>query len=381
MLPVRQAYIEHTLSVGSPHQIVKSRKFMMALKSANEYGFVNARIRGMKSRFLTVGNYESLLSSGSYEDFIKILSGTYYGQVISRDSSTSRPNPEELALILSRDFANVSTNLSRSLTGKAREFTNTYLEMFMAESVKSIIRGIHVGLDRDEILRFAVAQDPEQATLFETLVDAGSVSTLIDLLPHWDLRVALLTKLPSYEEFDSPAPLEVAIEEWYLKKVLEALKEFSNEEARRVLDILESRVILRNVLTALRAVTLQWESRALEQSLIRFSKAREFTDSLKSANTWRDVITKMDSTRFGQFGGRIARLYEETEDLSDVELAIEDYLAQRVKQLLTAYPFHLGTIIGFFSLKAFEIRNIRSIAVGVERGQSAENIRKMITIW
>lgn len=354
---------------------------MMASKSANEYGFVNARIRGMKSRFLTVGNYESLLSSSSYEDFIKILSGTYYGQVISRDSTTSRPSPEELALILSHDFANVSTSLSRTLTGRVREFTNTYLEMFMAESVKSIIRGVHVGLERDEILRFAVPQTPEQATLFETLVDAGSVSKLIDLIPQWDLRVALLTKLPSYEEFNSTAPLEVAIEEWYLRNVIEALKGFSADEAKRVLDILESRVILRNALTTLRAVILQLESRALEQSLIRFAKAREFTDSLKTVNTWRDVITRLETTRFGQFGGRIARLYEETEDLSDVELAIEDFIAQRVKQQLTAYPFHLGTIIGFFSLKYYEVRNIRSIAVGVERGQSAENIRKMIIIW
>jgi vacuolar-type H+-ATPase subunit C/Vma6 len=335
----------------------------------------------MKSRFLTVGMYESLLSSNSYDDFIKMLSGTYYGHIISRESTTSKPGPEELALLLSRDFATVSTNLSRSLTGRVRNFTNTYLEMFMAESVKSIIRGIHVGLDRDEILRFAVPQSPEQEALFETLVDAGSISKLIDLLPQWDLRVALLTKLPSYEEFDSPAPLEVAIEEWYLKRVLESLKEFSHDEAERVLDILLTRVVLRNALTALRAVTLQFESRALDQSLIRFAKAREFTESLKSVNTWRDVISKLDTTRFGEFGGRIARLYEETEDLSDVELAIEDYIAQRVKQQLTAYPFHLGTIIGFFSLKFYEIRNIRSIAVGVERGQSAENIRKMITIW
>ncbi|MHA2353071.1 MAG: V-type ATPase subunit [Candidatus Thorarchaeota archaeon] len=354
---------------------------MMATKSANEYGFVNARIRGMKSRFLTVGNYESLLSSSSYEDFIKILSGTYYGQVITRDSGTTRPSPEELALILSRDFADVAANLSRSLTGKVREFTNTYLEMFMAESVKSIIRGIHVGLDREEILRFAVPSTPEQLTLFETLVDAGSVSKMIDLLPQWDLRVALLTKLPSYEEFSSPAPLEVAIEEWYLKKVLSALEDFSNSDARRVLDILESRVILRNTLTALRAVTLQLDSRALEQSLIRFHKANEFMESLKTVNLWREVITKLDSTRFSEFGGRLARLYEETEDLSDVELAIEDYIAQRVKLQLTAYPFHLGTIIGFFSLKYYEIRNIRSIAVGVERGQLADDIRKMITIW
>jgi vacuolar-type H+-ATPase subunit C/Vma6 len=354
---------------------------MSSSKSANEYGFVNARIRGMKSRFLTVGNYESLLQSNSYEDFIKILSGTYYGQIISREAGTSRPSPEDLALILSRDFASVSVNLSRSLTGKVREFTKTYLEMFMAESIKSIIRGVHVELKKDEILRFAVPQTPEQAALFESLVDAGSITKLIDLLPQWDLRVALLTKLPSYEEFSSSAPLEVAIEEWYLKKVLTALEEFSENDTRRVLDILESRVILRNALTALRAVLLELESRALETSLVRFRKTREFTESLKTVNTWRDVFTKLENTKYSQFAGRIARLYEDTEDISEVELAIEDYIAQRVKMQMTAFPFHLGTIIGFFNLKYYEVKNIRSIAVGVERGQAADDIRKMITIW
>ena len=139
---------------------------MMASRAANEFGFVNARIRGMKSRFLSVGTYESMLQSKSYEDFIKILSNTYYGQVISRESSTAVPSPEDLALILSKDFADVSTNLSRSITGKVQMFTKTYLEMFLAESIKSIIRGVHVGLDREEILRFAVPLTPTQADQF-----------------------------------------------------------------------------------------------------------------------------------------------------------------------------------------------------------------------
>jgi V/A-type H+-transporting ATPase subunit C len=354
---------------------------MMASRAANEYGFVNARIRGMKSRFLSVGTYESLLQSKSYEDFIKILSSTYYGQVISRESSTSVPTPEDLALILSKDFADVSTNLSRSITGKVQAFTKTYLEMFLAESVKSIIRGVHVGLDRDEILRFAVPLTPEQVDQFSLLVDAGSVSKLIDLIPYRDMKVALLTKLPKYEEFDSTAPLEVALEEWYLKKVLNALKEFSKEDQNRVMDVLVTRVALRNVLTMLRALILQLDSDAVEQSLIRFKPTRELTESIKTASTWREVFTRLDATRFSELSGRLARLYDEHEDLSQVELAIEDYIAQRVKLQLTAFPFHLGTLTGFFNLKFYEIRNIRSIAVGIERREPADDIRRMITIW
>jgi len=351
----------------------------MSIRSANEFGFVNARIRGLKSRFISIGVYESLIQASSYPDFIKMLSGTYYGPVIAKHSPTAVPSPDELALILSQDFVDVSANLSRSLTGKVRLFTDTFLEMFFAESIKSIIRGIHVGLDKDEILRFSVPSSSAQVSLFQTLVNAPSVNKMIDLLPQWDLKVALLTRYPSYQEFDSTAPLEVAIEEWYLRKVVEALDGFSKDEQKRVVDILESRVVLRNVLTGIRATLLGFEQRALEISLVRFSHARDLTGAITSSNTWREVIATLDNTRFAQFGGRIARMYEDTDDLGDVELAIEDFVAQRIKLQLTAFPFHLGTIIGFFSLKQYE--NLRSISVGIERGESAEIIRRMITIW
>ena len=174
----------------------------------------------MKSRFISIGVYESLLQAGSYQNFIKILSGTYYGQVIAKHSPATVPSPDELAIILSRDFADVSANLSRSLTGKVRKFTDTFLELFFAESIKSIIRGLHVELDKDEILRFSAPSSPAEAHLFQTLVDAPSVNKMIDLLPQWDLKVSLLTRFPSYQEINSSAPLEVAVEEWYLRKVV-----------------------------------------------------------------------------------------------------------------------------------------------------------------
>jgi vacuolar-type H+-ATPase subunit C/Vma6 len=353
----------------------------MSLRSANEYGFVNARIRGMKSRFISIGVYESLLQAGSYEDFIKMLSGTYYGSVISKHASTSIPRPDELAIILSQDFADVSLNLSRSLSGKVRTFTDTFLQMFYAESVKSIIRGLHVDLDEDEILRFSVPTSPSETALLQTLIGASSVNKMIDLIPQWDLKVSLLTRLPTYQEYDSTAPLEVAVEEWYLRNVTDALKKFSKIESDRVYSIIEPRVVLRNILTGLRATILGLDTRAMELSLVRFPRTQMLTDAIASANTWREVLTKLDSTKYSDFGGRMARLYEETNDLGDVELAIEDFIAQRIKLQMTAFPFHLGTIIGFFSLKQYEVRNLRSIAVGIERGESAETIRRMITIW
>jgi len=354
----------------------------MSSKAANEYGFVNARIRGMMSRFLKLDTYEALLQTRSYDDFIKLLAGTYYGPIVSKAYPSGQPTPDELALVLSEDFANVSYSLTKSLSGKVSAFAEAYMKMFLAESIKSMIRGIHVGLDKEEILRFAVPTSPEQAEEFEHLADSRSVQGFIDELPYWDLKISLLTKVHVYEEYDSTAPLEVATENWYLKNLMKALNGFTVDDQKRVLDIVEARVDLRNVLTMLRALALQLESRAIDMSLVEFTgRSKALLETIRSKPNWREVISALDSTRYRELAGRIARLYEEEQNLVSAELAIEDYIAQRVKQKMSAYPFHLGSVIGFFNLKFYEVRNIRSIAVGIERGESAENIRRMITLW
>ncbi|MHA1480464.1 MAG: V-type ATPase subunit [Candidatus Thorarchaeota archaeon] len=354
----------------------------MGSKAANQYGFVNARIRGMMSRFVTLDVYENLLQSASYDEYLKMLANTYYGPIISRAHPTGSPAPDDLALILSGDFATVSHNLTRSLSGEVSTFTKAYMNMFLAESVKSMIRGIHVGLDKDEILRFSVPTSPDEAEEFEKLAELGSVQSFIENLPYWNLKLALLTRLPAYEEYDTTAPLEVAIESWYLRTILRALNSFSYEEQKRVLDIIEARVDLRNVLTMLRALALQLEPHSIEMSLVSFtSRSRTLLDRISSKTSWREVLSQLETTRYKDLGGRLARSYEESQSLVTVELAIEDYIAQRVRQLLSAFPFHLGTVVGFFNLKYYEVRNLRSIAVGIERGESAENIRRMITIW
>ena len=354
----------------------------MSIGAANLYGFVNARIRALKSDFLTINDYERLMQSKDYDDFIKILSGTAYGTAMNRVASGKILYPNNLALFLAKDFAEVVYNLSRSLTGKVQKFTKKYMDMFLDESLKTIIRGIHADLDREEILRFTVPTSAEQFDQYEILANSASVSAMIDAIPYWEIRVAMLTRLHLYEEYNSTAPLEVAIEEWYLRSILDALKNFSSSDQKRVLDILEARVDLHNVVTTLRGLYLNLDPRVIELSLVRFTrKSRALMDSLVTATNWRDVFNRLNTTKYAQVGGRLYRLYEDTNDLTEIELAVEDYVAKRVLQQMTAFPFHLGTIIGFFNLKYYEVKNIRSIAVGIERGESAETIRRMITIW
>ncbi len=354
----------------------------MSSKAVNELAFVNARIRGMKSLLLTVSDYERLLQVPTYEDFVKTLMATAYGPIISEAHIVGVPYPEDLGLILARHFADTVHSVGKSLTGRVRDFAESYLHLLHAESVKSVLRGVHVGLEREEILRYAVSTSPEEEVLFQRLADAGSVDRLIDLIPLTDMRLALLTRLPAYEQYNSTAPLEVALEEWGLRNILKSLSRFPMADQQRIRGLLEARVILRNLLTVLRAMRLKLSEDIIGLSLIRFSATTDaISQSMRGRSNWREVFARLESTRYADLASRLARVYGEEQNLADVEIAVEDYLAQRTRIQMVGYPFQLGTIFGFFGLKYYEIRNIRSIAVGIERGEPPKTIRRMITMF
>ncbi len=353
----------------------------MGLRAASEYGFINARIRALKSRLLTVADYERLLQSADYEDFFRNLEATYYGELLKEEAHGLTLYPEELALLLARDFGKTVERLTKTLTGRVRRFTSAYLQVFLADGVKTVIRGVHTGVDRDEILRFTVPLSDEQSNMFNVLADNTSVQDVIEQLPFWDLRVALLTYLPRYEELGSTAPLEVAVEEWYLNGVLDALRAFPTTDWRKVLSVLETRVDLRNVLVVFRALVMGWKASAIAASLVRFTpRSRALVEAIKGSVSWSDLLDRLRKTRYQYLAGRLARMYEESKSLVDLELAVEDYIAKRVRMQMGAYPFHLGVVLAFFYLKFYEVRNIRTISVGIERGESADSIRRMITI-
>jgi vacuolar-type H+-ATPase subunit C/Vma6 len=146
---------------------------LKSYRGAAEYGYINTRIRGNLSRFLTARNYEALMQSNSYDDFMKTLKQSYYGTVIET-SGRRTPSPEILAILLSRHFADTIMHLSKGLSGKVSDFVDAYMNLFLIESLKTIVRGIHAGLAREEILGDVVSISPNQEILFETLASVSS---------------------------------------------------------------------------------------------------------------------------------------------------------------------------------------------------------------
>ena len=348
---------------------------------AKEYGYINTRIRAKKAAFLGLGEIERFLHAVDFEEFMNLLEGTAYAKIIHEEAPQGIFHPDDLSIILAKDLVQVVTNIKKPLKGKVRDFLESYMQLFTAENLKTIVRGIHAGMDKEELFSYVIPLTPIQSHTFELIVEADSVKDFVENLPYEEIKEALLLKMPLYEKFNSTAALEVIIDEWYLDIIKNALDDFPKSDQKRVIRIFETRVVLRNILTMLRVFELKYDIKIAEMSMIHFNRTVDnLIERFLKSTSWEELIRELAKTRFRKISRRIYQLYESTHDLIEVELFIEDYLAQQMKKQLSGYPFHLGIIVGFISMKHYEIKNLVSIALGVEKGEPPTEIMKMITL-
>lgn len=68
----------------------------------------------------------------------------------------------------------------------------------------------------------------------------------------------------------------------------------------------------------------------------------------------------------------------EASSLAEIVTALDGYLVKVGKDISITQPFGIGPAIGYLSMKDMEIRNVRTLARGIEVGLSPDEIRNLI---
>ena len=91
-----------------------------------------------------------------------------------------------------------------------------------------------------------------------------------------------------------------------------------------------------------------------------------------------NVVAALEGTRYYQPVLGAVPEYESTGSVLPIELALDGHLVRVGKDISITQPFGIGPAIGYLSLKEMEIRNVRTLARGIESGLSADEIRSLI---
>jgi V/A-type H+-transporting ATPase subunit C len=120
-----------------------------------DYGYGNARVRGMRSRLLGPRFFDELMETRDLNKIIQMLIGTEYGPYIETSIIKGR-TPAAMDEALRDNMVGTFQKIMGFLNAEAYKLVGTLLGRWDLFNLKSIIRGKHMHLKAEEI------EDPQR---------------------------------------------------------------------------------------------------------------------------------------------------------------------------------------------------------------------------
>ncbi len=329
-----------------------------------DWGYINARMRGMKSQLLDHRTLDNLILQPDIVALIGELEKTpYHDDIIeAKGRYTGMPCIEDaLRKNFVRTFRKI---LAFARNEEAENYIRIFLHRWDIQNIKTILRGKNIHVTNEEILGCLVpVGELDEATLTE-LVRQQDTKAVIDLLATWRIPWAkpLTTAFPEFARSGDLGMLECALDRYYYDEALRAAKgaDANNAMIRRILS-LEIDVV--NIKTVLRMIRDHIDQEEAKKFLL--AGGQEFNlrklSRILALHTIEDALAEMALTRY-QFLSGIPEAAVAAQKISVIEKELERYLVQQGTRAFRGDPLSVASLIGYFWAKYNEITNIRVIA-------------------
>ncbi len=344
-----------------------------------DYGYINARMRGMKSRLLSHRTLDDLILKPDLDSLIADLENSPYREdILEAKGRFSGILCIESALRQNfirtfrkiRDFARDEV--------EATQYIAIFLHRWDVQNIKTVLRGKNIHSTAEEILDCLVpAGELDEVTLKE-LLKQPDVRAVIDLLATWEIRYAkpLTESFPEFVQTRDLAVLECALDRYYYTDALAGVKDptYNNNLIR---DLLSLEVDIVNVRTVLRMVRDRVEPADAQRYLIGGGK--DFDDkalaSLLSLPAIEDVVKSLATKQYRFLSG-VPDAAIRTQKISVIEKELERFLIKKGVGAFLLEPLSVASVIGYFWAKYNEITNIRIISRCKTADFPVENLKE-----
>lgn len=329
-----------------------------------DYGYVNARIRGMKSHLLDRRILEDLIFQPDLDSLISYLEKTpYKDDIIEAKIQYSGVLCIEYALRtnFTKTFRKILEFVSES---EAEQYIKIFLHRWDVQNIKTILRGKNIHITNEEILDCLVpAGELDEVTLTE-LIKQPDVRAVIDMLATWGIVYAkpLTEKFGEFYEKGDLSLLECALDKYYYQESLEKVKSRSYNETL-IRTIISTEIDVVNLKTVVRMVRDHVNSEDAQEFLITGGKefSPEVLNQFVSSNSLEEVIKELEKTPY-RFLADIPASAIKSQKISVIEKQLEKFLIGKGVSAFSGNPLSIASVIGYFWAKYNEITNIRIIS-------------------
>jgi V/A-type H+-transporting ATPase subunit C len=338
--------------------------------------YVNARARSRKAKLFDEEEYGKLVRMGTGE-IARFMEETHYEREVN-ELGSRHAGVDLVEYALNHNMARDFDDLLRWADGSLYAKIARYLRKFDAWNVKTVLRGVYSGADREAVETDLIRAGEFDDTLLDQLVAAGSVEEVVDRLADTQFGEPLAAALPDFEETGLLVPLENAVDRTFYEGLVTEYAE-ADRATQLYVEFLRAEIDFRNVLNALRIA----RSEADLDPTDYFIEGGELFSAPEVRQLARNTDELVAAVRESKYGDQLTGALDmlgDADSLIGFERALEAALLEYSDHLSHVYPLSVCPVLAYVLAKEREVENVRAIARGREAGMSETEIEEELVL-
>lgn len=335
----------------------------------SDIGYINARLRAMRSYLLKKENYEELLRRDSFNSlFLYLQSLPSYSddmrEAQARKGQTKEAVDEALTNNLIRNFRKIIDFCG----GRPRELILLILHRWDIYNLKVILRWIFSGSRQEGILDSTLPLGEWDEAMLDALSEQDSIDEIAGVLARkesvWSKGVSSI--LRHSEEDATLGDIENALDLFYFSHCVDDLDEEKDDD-KQVLGFIRLEIDFKNILHVISSIE---KSAPINESCIipsgRISESFILTVSQSRNND--DALNTLADSYYKEILAEAATWYSINKTIVSVEKFFKKQLFLAGIDLYRKSALNIGVGIGYLLMKEVEIINLRTLAKGLYYG-------------
>ncbi len=339
--------------------------------------FLNAKIRGLKSKLLTPEEFNALVGSKTLQAMIRILSYTDYSKYIAKQAGVEL-SEREVDRLLNKAFIDAIESIRIVSPPEIRSLLTVIRLKYEAAVLKALLRLKYSGEPVQKALMYMVPVGLFSEKTILELLSKGTLKSMIEAIPDEGYRNILTSVWRDFEREKTLLPLELALDYYTFTRMVNSARRILTPDdylaiynyLGRMIDATNINIILRSKLSNLNPVEIQ--KMIVREG--RYIKKDVLLSAIRSRNI-EEAIKHFMIPPFDYYLSMGWKKYQAKKEFYLIENMLEKSIYDKAKLVLGTYPFQIQTPLAFIDLKFYEVNNIKTILIALLEGIPPSEIK------
>ncbi|MBI5788486.1 MAG: V-type ATPase subunit [Candidatus Schekmanbacteria bacterium] len=331
--------------------------------ASDDYGYINARVRGLSSKLLRRDAYQRLMEKESVSGINKLLMETDYAEEVLEAKEELGENASQIVIFekaLELNFKKTLEKIKEIIVGEPRILFDLLLERWDLQNLKTVLRAKFTNVPFSLDALTFTGHLPDE--LWEKLAQQPDIAAFIKQLEIWNVKYAPQLKAVYAGEPDSKTllKLERALDLAYYTQLLGFTDRWSSNY-RLVNELVKKEIDMLNLLNSLRLLKAKVLPDEAEEYFVPGGEKliiRDFQNIIACASL-KNAMEYLNKHIYHEAIDKRGMLFEKVQDVAVFERSLEEQLVKWLARVYTQSVLGFGILLGYLRFKYVEFTNLR----------------------